>query len=442
MWWFWREPTHPCVPLGILRLQRAPPDHSYRDLGILHSRCDQLSLALAESCWGGRSPVIASPRVSPPPDALCHPRPDSSSLEIVIVQETPPTILLLKSLFKQRYHEPFVPGALCSDNRRLRSRESPYPYKWESPSRHCEWFRLLGPCLAPRLGPSPQDCHRQSDASSDLAPAVALQEALSRTIRSWRRSCDYRRLRSKGIPFSFTGGSRLQGVPPLHSEWTSRASPSPQRWIRFMGVPFSNANGIRLMEVPTLSRWSSSPSGWDSPQGVPPPSLQRMGFASRGSPSPSPSEWNSPQGAPPLHSEWDSLQGSLLQSEWDSPPGGPPLSRGFPSPSEWDSPQGASPLHSEWDSLQGSPLFQREWDSPQGVPLSNANGICFKGVPFSKANNFRFQDSPSPQRQCFASTNPASSRHQHSSCASSENNPFERPHLRSSPTIHLPFQRR
>ena len=28
---------------------RAPPDHYYRDLGILHSRCVQLSLALAES---------------------------------------------------------------------------------------------------------------------------------------------------------------------------------------------------------------------------------------------------------------------------------------------------------------------------------------------------------------------------------------------------------
>ena len=67
-------------------LSRTPPGHSYCDLGFLHSRCDQLSLTLAESCWGGRSPVIASPRVSPPPDALCHPRPDSSSLKIVIVQ--------------------------------------------------------------------------------------------------------------------------------------------------------------------------------------------------------------------------------------------------------------------------------------------------------------------------------------------------------------------
>ena len=126
-----REPTHTFVPLGFYDFQsaraRAPPDHCYRDLGILHSRCDQLSLALAESCWGGRSPVIASPRVSPPSDALCHPRPDSSSLKIVIVQETPPAILLLQSLFKQRYHEPFVPGALYTDNKRLRSRESPSP---------------------------------------------------------------------------------------------------------------------------------------------------------------------------------------------------------------------------------------------------------------------------------------------------------------------------
>ena len=57
-----------------------------------------------------------------------------------------------------------------------------------------------------------------------------------------------------------------------------------------MGVPFSNANRIRFIEAPTLSRWPSSLSGWDSPQGVPPPppSLQRMGFASRGSPSLSP----------------------------------------------------------------------------------------------------------------------------------------------------------
>ena len=139
---FERTHTH-LRPLGDFTTSRsararAPPDHSYRDLGILHSRCDQLSLALAESCWGGRSPVIASPRVSPPSAALCHPRPDSSSLKIVIVQETPPAILLLQSLFKQRYHGPFVPGALYSDNRRLRSGSPLLLNKWKSPSSHCE----------------------------------------------------------------------------------------------------------------------------------------------------------------------------------------------------------------------------------------------------------------------------------------------------------------
>ena len=85
--------------------------------------------------------------------------------------------------------------------------------KWESPSRHCEWFRLLGPCLTPRLGPSPQGCHRQSDASSDLALAVALQGALSRTIRSWRRSCDYRRLRSRESPSPLQVGVAFKGFP-------------------------------------------------------------------------------------------------------------------------------------------------------------------------------------------------------------------------------------
>ena len=128
-----------------------------------------------------------------------------------------------------------------------------------------------------------------------------------RPKRRLQRSCFWSRFSSsaKRRPI---GGNRLQGVPPLHSEWTSTASPSPQRRIRFMEVPFSNANRIRLIEVPTLSRWPSSPSGWDSPQGVPPPpSLQRMGFASRWSPSLSQSEWDSHQEGHPLQSEWDSL---------------------------------------------------------------------------------------------------------------------------------------
>ena len=128
---------------------RAPPDHYYRDLGILHSRCDQLSLALAESRWGGRSPVIASSRVAPPSDAPCHQRPDSSSLQGPCLSpwlgpspqdrhrpsDASSDLAHCSRLSKERYHEPFVPGARYSDNRRLRSRESPSPNKWESPSR-------------------------------------------------------------------------------------------------------------------------------------------------------------------------------------------------------------------------------------------------------------------------------------------------------------------
>ena len=61
---------------------RVPPDYYYRDLDILHSRYDQLSLALAESRQAfassrrERSPVVASPSAAP-----CPPRPDSSPLK-------------------------------------------------------------------------------------------------------------------------------------------------------------------------------------------------------------------------------------------------------------------------------------------------------------------------------------------------------------------------
>ena len=138
-----REPTHTCVPLGIIRLLERPcqgaPRSLFRDLGFLHSRCDRLSLALAESCWGGRSPVIASPRVSPPSDALCLPRPDSSSLKIVIVQETPPAILLIAVAFHRSAitnHSFLVPDiATIGDS----VQGSPLLLnKWESPSSHSE----------------------------------------------------------------------------------------------------------------------------------------------------------------------------------------------------------------------------------------------------------------------------------------------------------------
>ena len=81
------------------------------------------------------------------------------------------------------------------------------------------------------------------------------------------------------------------------------------------------------------------------------------------------------------------------------------------------------------------PCLQDRWDF-----LDDQFQVSW--FPLYREFLFASRDSPSPQRQCFASRDPASPRHQHSSRASSVDNPFERPHLLSSPTIHLPFQRR
>ena len=155
----------------------------------------------------------------------------------------------LQSLFKERYQEPFVPGALFSDNRRLRSRESP------SPKQVGVAFKPLRMISPPRT-----------------LPGTLLDK--------WES---------------------LQGVPPLHSEW-----------FRFKGVPFSKWMGF-------------------SPRGFP-PSLQRMGFASRGSPSPS--EWIHLKGFPLSSANGFASWGSPSPKRMGFASWGSPLSRGSPSPSE------------------------------------------------------------------------------------------------------------
>ena len=126
---------------------RAPPDHYYRDLDILHSRYDQLSLAFSESRQAfaysrrGRSPVIASPRVPSPTDAPHPPRPDSSSLRGPRLSPQPgPSsqdrrrprdasgdLPRHSRLPEERYRDRFATSAEYSDSRRRRSRESPSP---------------------------------------------------------------------------------------------------------------------------------------------------------------------------------------------------------------------------------------------------------------------------------------------------------------------------
>ena len=162
---------------------RAPPDHYFRDLDILHSRYDQLSLALAESCQAfassrrGRSPVVASPRVASPTDAPRPPRPDSSSLK--------------------------------------------------------------GPRLSPQPGPSSsgeqrfatQDRRRPRDASSDLPRHSRLSEERSRErFTTSARYSDSRRFGSRDSPSTRRMGFASRGSPsPKRMGFASRGSLSPKR---------------------------------------------------------------------------------------------------------------------------------------------------------------------------------------------------------------------
>ena len=129
---------------------RAPPDHCYRDLAILHSRYDQLSLALAESHQAiasgrsGRSPVIASPSDAPRPH-----RPDSSSIKGPPLSSWPgpssPDRRRPRGVSsdrshhsrrsEERYHDRFASSAEPRHSKRPRSRGSPSPKRMGFASR-------------------------------------------------------------------------------------------------------------------------------------------------------------------------------------------------------------------------------------------------------------------------------------------------------------------
>ena len=204
---------------------RAPPDHYYRDLDILHSRYDQLSLALAESLQAsasahrGRSPVIASPRVASPTDAPRPHRPDSSSLK--------------------------------------------------------------GPRLSPWPGPSSQDRRRPRDASSDLPHHSRLsQERYHDRFATSAEYRDSRRPHSRGSPSPKRMGFASRGSPsPKRMGFASKGSPSPKR----MG--FASRGSPSPKRMGFVSRGSPSPKrmGFASRDS---PSPKRQHFASRDSSSP------------------------------------------------------------------------------------------------------------------------------------------------------------
>ena len=179
---------------------RAPPDHYFRNLDILHSRYDQLSLALAESRQAfasshrGRSPVVASPTDAPRP-----PRPDSSSLK--------------------------------------------------------------GPRLSPQPGPSSsgeqrfatQDRRRPRDASSDLPRHSRLSEERSRERFA---TSDSRRFGSRDSPSPRRMGFASRGSPsPKRMGFSSRGSPSPKRMgFASRGSPSPKRKGFASMDSPSPKR--------------------------------------------------------------------------------------------------------------------------------------------------------------------------------------------
>ena len=142
---------------------RALPDHFYCDLDILHSKYDQLSLALAESRQAfapsrhGCSPVVASPSVASLSAAPRPPRPDSSPLKGLRLSPQPgpsssgdhrfalqdrrrphdaSSDLPRRSRFsEERFRERFATSDKPSDSRRFVSRDSPSPKQRRFASR-------------------------------------------------------------------------------------------------------------------------------------------------------------------------------------------------------------------------------------------------------------------------------------------------------------------
>ena len=110
-------------------------------------------------------------------------------------------------------------------------------------------------------------------------------------------------------------------------------------------------------------------------------------------------------------------------------------SRGSPSPQRMGFASRGSPSPERMGfASRGSPSPMRMRVASRGSLSPMRIGFASRGSPSPKRMGFASRDSPSPQRQCFASRDSASPRHQHSSRASSGDNPFERPPSRSSPT--------
>ena len=143
----------------------------------------------------------------PSKDLACHPG-LVLPLKIVVVHRDASSDLSHHSrLSKERYHDRFVPSAEYSDNRRLRSRESPSPKRMGFASRGSPSPMRMG--FASRGSPSPK---RMGFASRGPPSPQRMGFA------------------SRGSPSPKRMGFASRGSPsPKRKGFTSRDSPSPKR---------------------------------------------------------------------------------------------------------------------------------------------------------------------------------------------------------------------
>ena len=259
---------------------RAPPDHFYHDLDILHSRYDQLSLALAESRQAfapsrhGRSPVVASPSVASPSAAPRPPRPDSSPLKGLRLSPQPgpsssgdhrfalqdrrrprdaSSDFSRRSRFsEERFRERFATSDKPSHSRRFASRDSPSPKRRRfasrdslSPKRQRFASRdSLSPKrqrFASRDSPSPK---RQRFASGD-SPSPKRRRFASGDSDSPQRQHSSRASSGDGSlerPPSRSSPSRPSSPPREDKEADESSIPAPVRaMIDFILKSFPDA---------------------------------------------------------------------------------------------------------------------------------------------------------------------------------------------------------
>ena len=237
---------------------RAPPDHYYRDLDILHTRYDQLSLALAESRQAfassrrGRSPSVASPSAAPRP-----PHPDSSPLKGLRLSPQPgPSSsgdqrfafqdhrrprdasrdLSRRSRFsEEHFRERFATSDKPSDSRRFASRDSPSPKRRR---------------FASRDSPSPK---QQQFASRD-SPSPKRQRFASGDSDSPQRQHSSRASSGDGSlerPPSWSSPTRPSSPSREDKEADESSIPAP---VRAMIISFSKASLMLRPRLPILRR--------------------------------------------------------------------------------------------------------------------------------------------------------------------------------------------